>query len=198
MTYTKNPKVVKPKLNLKNTLLGLGFSSAVVISVTQLIVPSEGIVLPPYLDPAGILTVCIGATNNNTIGFVIENKTYTEEECVILAAREAQEIEKRITPLIKTPINDYQKAAFIDFAYNKGIDAFKNSTILGLLNAGNIKASCEQLTRWVFAGNCKQGTKDCVEVSKGKWKLKLEGLVTRSELEMKYCLGEIKLQEGVQ
>jgi lysozyme len=193
MSRLQSPKVVRPNIDLKKTLMGLGFSSAVVMSVTQLTVPSEGLVLQPYLDPAGILTSCIGATNNNTIGFVIQDKTYTQEECVILAAQESQEIERRITPLIKVKINDYQKAAFIDFSYNKGVDAFKNSTMLGLLNSGNTKGACEQLTNWVFSGSCKKGQKDCVEVSKGKWKFKFQGLVERSELEMKYCLNGIKI-----
>lgn len=193
MSYTRKPKVVLPKLDMKKTLLALGFSSAVIISVTKLQAHSEGLVLDrPYLDSVGIATVCYGMTNKNNIGFLVEDRPYTEEECLILAARQAQEIEKQISPLIKVKINDYQKAAFIDFSYNKGVNAFKNSTMLGLLNAGNTVAACKQLTRWVFAGNCKQGEKDCIETSKGVWKFKLGGLVTRSELEMKYCLGEIK------
>jgi lysozyme len=120
-----------------------------------------------------------------------EHQNQKEQE-VSNQNQELSEVEKQVTPLVKVPINDYQKAAFIDFSFNSGVPAFKNSTMLGLLNAGNTKASCEQLMKWVFAGNCKQGTKDCVDVGNGKWKLKLTGLVKRRELEMKYCLGEIK------
>lgn len=196
MKYTSSPKVVKPKLNLRNTLLGLGFSSAVIIAASDITAPSEGLVLLPYLDPVRIETVCYGTTNKNNIGVVIEDKVYTEQECALMLAKELQEIENKITPLIKTPINDYQKAAFLDFSYNKGVESFRTSTMLGYLNAGNVKASCEQLVKWVFAGNCKQGQKDCVKVGEGVWKFKLKGLVDRSGLEMKYCLGEIKLNEN--
>jgi len=42
-----------------------------------------------------------------------------------------------------------------------------------------------------FAGDCKEGQKNCVLTASGKWKLKLNGLVERRNLEMKYCLGEI-------
>jgi lysozyme len=192
MTYTNKPKVVKPKLNLRNTLIGLGFSSAVVISATQLTAPSEGLVLSPYLDPVNIVTTCYGTTDKNNIGVVIENKVYTEKECTIMLAKELSEIEKQITPMIKVHINDYQKAAFIDLSYNLGVVGFKKSSVLGFLNAGNIAASCEALMRYVFAGDCKKGQRDCVLTSSGKWKFKLQGLVERRKLEMKYCLGEIK------
>jgi len=192
MTYTKNPKIVKPKLNLRNTLLGLGFSSAVVISATQLTAPSEGLVLTPYLDVMNVKTACYGTTNKNNIGVVIKDKVYTEQECTIMLATELDEIEKQITPMIKVPINNYQKAAFLDFSYNLGTTAFQKSSILGLMNAGNTKAACAILMEYVFAGQCKQGMKDCVLTASGKWKLKLNGLVERRNLEMKYCLGEIK------
>ena len=192
MTYTNKPKVVKPKLNLRNTLIGLGFSSAVVISATQLTAPSEGLVLSPYLDPVNIVTTCYGTTDKNNIGVVIENKVYTEKECTVMLAKELEEIDRQISPLIKVPVTAYQKAAFIDFSYNTGVNAFKKSSILGFLNAGNIKASCEALMKYVFAGDCREGQKNCVLTSGGKWKLKLNGLVKRRELEMKYCLGDIK------
>lgn len=192
MTYTKKPKIVLPKLNLKGMLIGAGFSTAVVISATQITATSEGLVLTPYLDPVNIITVCYGTTNSNNIGVTIENKVYTEKECTVMLAKELEEIDRQISPLIKVPVTTYQKAAFIDFSYNTGVNAFKKSSILGFLNAGNIKASCEALMKYVFAGDCKEGQKNCVLTSGGKWKLKLEGLVKRREIEMKYCLGEIR------
>jgi len=190
------PKIVKPKLNMRNTLLGLGFSTAVVISATQLTAPSEGLVLTPYLDVVKIKTVCYGTTNKNNIGVVIQDKLYTEQECTIMLAKELQEIEKQITPMIKVKINDYQKAAFLDFSYNLGIGAFKKSSVLGFLNAGNTKAACEKLTDYVFAGVCEASQKDCVLTPSGKWKFKLKGLVERRGLEMRYCMGDIKLPDS--
>ena len=175
----------------------MGFSAAVVISATQLTAPSEGFVDRPYLDPVNILTACYGTTNNNNIGVVIKEKVYTEQECTLMLAQELQEIEHKITPMIKVQINDYQKAAFLDFSYNLGTTAFQKSSILGLMNAGNTKAACARLMEYVFAGSCKQGMKDCVQTSSGKWKFKFNGLVKRRELEMKYCHGDIKMQSGV-
>jgi len=154
--------------------------------------PSEGFVDRPYLDAVGVYTTCYGTTNNNNIGVVIKEKVYTEQECTLMLAQELQEIEHKITPMIKVPVNDYQKAAFLDFSYNLGTTAFQKSSILGLMNAGNTKAACTRLMEYVFAGQCKQGMKDCVLTASGKWKLKLNGLVERRNLEMKYCLGEIK------
>ena len=107
---------------LQKKLVALGLSGAAVIAGVKLIAPSEGLVLHPYLDPVSISTVCYGQT-----GVKIENKIYTEDECAILLAEEIITIEERITPLIKVKLNDYQKAAMIDFTYNKGFEAFKNS-----------------------------------------------------------------------
>ena len=197
MKLIKNPTPEKSRVNIKTLLLSLGFSSAVIISATNLTAPSEGLITVPYLDGIGIKTVCYGLTNKNNIGVVIQNKNYTEEECTVLLGRELQEIEAKITPMIKVQINDYQKAAFLDFAYHKGVNNFKQSTMLGLMNAGNTKAACQQMVRWVFSGSCKQGQKDCVEVSKDVWKFRFEGMVVRSELEMKYCLGNVPfIKEG--
>lgn len=186
------PKLKVPKMDMKKYLYGLGFSAAVVISATQLTAPSEGFVDRPYLDVVNVKTACYGTTNKNNIGVVIKDKVYTEQECTIMLATELDEIEKQITPMIKAPINDYQKAAFLDFSYNVGVSAFQKSSVLGFLNAGNTKASCESLMKYVFAGDCKEGQKNCVLTASGKWKLKLNGLVERRNLEMKYCLGEIK------
>lgn len=182
------PKVKLPKMGMKKYLAGLGFSTAVIISATQLTAPSEGFVESPYLDVTGVNTVCYGTTNNNNVGVVIKEKVYTEQECTLMLAQELQEVEKKIAPLIKVEINDYQKAAFLDFSYNLGVGAFQKSTMLGKLNAGNTEGACDELVRYVFAGDCKEGTKGCVKTSSGKWKLKLNGLVERRELEKKYCL----------
>lgn len=49
------PKIKMPKMDMKKYLLALGFSTAVVISATQLTAPSEGFVDRPYLDSVGVL-----------------------------------------------------------------------------------------------------------------------------------------------
>lgn len=190
------PKLKVPKMDMKKYLYGLGFSTAIILSATQLTAPSEGFVDRPYLDVVGVRTACYGTTDNNNIGVVIKDKVYTEQECTLMLAQELQEIENKITPMIKVPVNDYQKAAFLDFSYNLSVSAFQKSSILGLMNAGNTKAACARLMEYVFAGSCKEGMKDCVQTSSGKWKFKLNGLVKRRELEMKYCLGDIKIKEG--
>ena len=198
MNLIKNPTPEKSRVSIKALLLSLGFSSAVIISATNLTAPSEGLITSPYLDGIGLKTVCYGTTDNNNIGVVIKDKVYTEQECTLMLAQELQEIEHKIAPMIKVQINDYQKAAFLDFSYNLGTVAFQKSSILGLMNAGNTKAACTRLMEYIFAGSCKQGMKDCVQTSSGKWKFKFNGLVKRRELEMKYCLGDIKMQDGKQ
>lgn len=179
--------------SLQKKLVALGLSGAAVIAGVKLIAPSEGLVLHPYIDDVGVKTLCYGQT-----GIKIKDKIYTEDECAILLAEEIITIEEKITPLIKVKLNSYQKAAMIDFTYNKGFEAFKNSTMLGKLNAGNTRGACEELTKWVFAGQCKEGQRDCVKTINGTWKFKFKGLVKRQELERQYCLGEIPYDPNIE
>ena len=77
---------------------------------------------------------------------------------------------KAVDESVKVKLNDYQKAALYSFTYNAGVGAFKSSTMLKKLNAGNTKGACDELRRWTYAGG-------------KQWK----GLVTRREIERELC-----------
>jgi GH24 family phage-related lysozyme (muramidase) len=58
-----------------------------------------------------------------------------------------------VKKLVKVKINNNQLIALSSFAYNEGIGAFSNSTLLKLLNAGADKATvAAQFDRWIYAG----------------------------------------------
>jgi lysozyme len=71
---------------------------------------------------------------------------------------------------VKTPMTDGQKAAFVSFAYNVGVQGFCGSTLVRKANAGDMTGACAELSRWVMAG--------------GK---KLPGLVNRRAAERELC-----------
>jgi lysozyme len=55
--------------------------------------------------------------------------------------------------LIKVPVTDNQLIALSSLSYNIGINAFKNSTLLKLLNAGTNKSMiAKEFDRWIYAG----------------------------------------------
>jgi len=169
-------------------LIAAGFSSVVALTASQLSAPSEGEVNTPYLDVTHVRTVCYGQTDDNSSGTKVQDRKYSDEECVNMLGTELEAKRKEIEPLFKVKLNDYQEAAMLDFAFNAGVPALKQSSMLREFNNGNPEAACNSLLRWVFAGSCQAGTPDCVKTPSGKYMLKLQGLVVRREKEMQFCL----------
>jgi lysozyme len=67
---------------------------------------------------------------------------------------EAQKYYDKVRALVKVPISDNQLIALSSFAYNEGIGALADSTLLKLLNSGADDATvAAQFDRWVYAGN---------------------------------------------
>ncbi|MCP9485586.1 MAG: glycoside hydrolase family protein [Gaiellaceae bacterium MAG52_C11] len=85
------------------------------------------------------------------------------------AAKAAAEVER----CVKVPLEQHQFDALVSFAFNVGNGAFRNSTLLRLLNEGRYDAVEAQLARWTKAG--------------GKT---LQGLVNRRAAEAKLFLGK--------
>ncbi len=49
---------------------------------------------------------------------------------------------------VKVPLYDYEFGAYIEFAYNIGVNAFCTSTLVKLLNQGDYAGACAQISRW--------------------------------------------------
>ena len=54
----------------------------------------------------------------------------------------------KVARLVEVPINPMQLAMLTSLAYNIGIEAFRNSTMLKLLNAGDYLGAADQFPRW--------------------------------------------------
>ncbi len=145
--------------------LALAGASAITIAVSM-IKPLEGLELVPYYDVAGVLTVCWGHTGSD----IIEDKTYTRQECEVFLEADLEKVKRKIDPLITVVLPEPTKAALYSFTYNVGVGAFSRSTLLEMLNAGDLIGACNQLHRWVYA--------------KGK---KWKGLITRRQIENEIC-----------
>jgi len=157
-----NEKVVK-------ALATMGLSLSLIISGGYLVAPWEGKVNKVYLDPVNILTSCFGHTGSELkIG-----QHFTDDQCYEQLAEDLVEAQADVHNLVKVPINTYQEAALISFAYNVGGPKFAKSTMLKKFNSKDYEGGCEELMRWVYAD--------------GK---KLNGLVSRRTDEKKVCLGD--------
>ena len=120
----------------------------------------------PYIDPAGVLTVCDGHTGPD----IDPSRIYTDAECDAWRETDLAQADAAIQRLVIVPLNDWQRAALIDFVYNVGAGNLAKSTLLRRLNAGDYDGACDEYRRWVYAGG-----------------RRLPGLVTRREVDAWVC-----------
>jgi lysozyme len=117
----------------------------------ELVKEFEGCKLKAYKCPAGIWTIGYGNTQ-------YENGKAVKEGDVITLKRAEQLLEiilikfiQQVGELVKSNINQNQKDALTDFAYNCGVGNLKTSTLLKKVNADpkdkTIRAEFEKWTR---------------------------------------------------
>lgn len=116
----------------------------------KLIKQYEGCELEAYPDPGtggAPWTIGWGATGVGIVKGVRWTQAQADE-------RLASDIAKFMTTVVKAaPVaTDNQRGAMTSLAYNIGEQAFRDSTLLKLHNAGNYTAAAEQFGRWNKAG----------------------------------------------
>lgn len=139
-------------------------AAAVLVAVPS-VMAFEGLVLRPYRDPIGIMTVCYGETR-------AEMREYSPASCQALLVSSLQKHGEAIVPCLPATLPANVLASVISFAYNVGPQAFCGSTMAKKLKAGDIHGACNELPRWVYAGE-----------------KVLPGLVKRRQAEKRMCEG---------
>lgn len=113
----------------------------------------EDLRLQAYPDPGsknGLpITIGYGTTLINGKA-VPRNHTITPAQADQYLRADLPSRAKAVDDNVKVPLNDNQRGALISFIYNVGISAFKNSTLLKLLNGGNYDSVPSQLMRWIY------------------------------------------------
>lgn len=108
----------------------------------------EGCKLQAYQDIVGVWTIGYGETKGVKKGMVI-----TQAEADKMVQDRYDEFENGVKNLVKVPLTDNQLGALTCFAYNVGLSAFKNSTMLKLLNSGaNATTVAAEFAKWNKAG----------------------------------------------
>lgn len=115
----------------------------------------------------GLPTVCYGETEGVKIG-----DKYTKEQCTEMLANKLPRYWAEIAPYIKVDTSDNEKIAYTSFSYNVGSGAFRKSTTLKKLNAGDHAGACKGLLAY----------------NRTKSKGYVQGLANRREKEVKICL----------
>lgn len=110
----------------------------------------EGCVLTAYPDPASggdPWTIGYGATGPG----ISQGVTWTQDQADADLTARMTAIGARVDALVTVPITDEQKGALCDFAYNLGAGNLAASTLLKMLNAGNVQGAADQFSRWDMA-----------------------------------------------
>ncbi len=120
---------------------------------TAFIAEHEGFRSHPYADVGGTFTIGYGFT------YLPDGKKVTPDTPPV----DQSEAYQRLTVMVArvlvavrviapTNITTNQAAALCSFAYNEGTGALRHSTLLELLNKGDVCGAAEQFAAWIYAG----------------------------------------------
>lgn len=101
-----------------------------------------------YYDAVGVLTIGYGDTGPHVkLGQVIG----IEEAERRMAERVKREFLPDVLSVLRVNPNQKQLDAMVSLAYNIGITAFKNSTLVKVFNTGDMESTAKQFLRWIYA-----------------------------------------------
>lgn len=139
----------------------------------SLIKSFEGFSAKPYLCPAGVPTIGYGATYYpDGRRVTMQDRPVTVAQATDMLRSMLASYEAGVSRYVLVPVTQGQFDALVSFAYNVGLSAFKDSTLLRLVNARDYAGAAAQFARWNKAG--------------GKV---LPGLTRRREAERKLFVG---------
>lgn len=133
----------------RQNLKHLGAASAGVIALAAVLIQHwEGIDLVAKhnsFDPAGVITVCVGATQDDIPGLKAGER-FTPEFCAEQLRKDIPRYDEMLRTCVKVAMPPHRYAAFLSFFYNLGPRTACASGAVRELNLGNIKAACQNMT----------------------------------------------------
>lgn len=112
----------------------------------------EGCRLTAYLCPANVWTIGVGHTAAMGDPKPVSGMRITEDEADAILRRDLKAIERDVTASLRVVVNQKQFDTLVSFVFNVGIGAFRKSTLLKKLNAGDYTAVPDELMKWTRAG----------------------------------------------
>src|SRR3990167_4816773 len=108
-----------------------------------LIKEHEGCKLEAYLCPAGVWTVGVGHTGPD----VFRGRTITQDEADALLRKDIAHAERCVNLSVTVELLQHEFDALVSLVFNIGCAAFRGSTLLRKLNAGD-DAAAKEILRW--------------------------------------------------
>lgn len=112
----------------------------------------EGLELIAYRDAVGVWTIGYGHTSMAGPPEVYPGMTITEAEAEEILRQDLGIFERGVAQALKIDTNSDQFSAMVSFAFNVGLGAFRDSTLLRKHNAGDFAGAANEFLRWVYAG----------------------------------------------
>ena len=129
-------------------------------SIFNLISGFEGYASNAYhdsIDPPGVWTIGYGSIYNYDAGRPVQKGDVIDKATALnWFYIEANQKVAAVQQMVTVPINDNQLLALSSFAYEEGIAALRDSTLLNLLNSGaDLQTVANQFDRWVYSNGKK-------------------------------------------
>lgn len=145
-------------------LIGYSLSTTPVISGLrdiseqgfEIIREFEGFRSNAYLDTGGVWTIGFGTIKYPNGIKVKAGDTCTRGQAELWLKNDCQWVDACLDKYVKVDINQNQFDALASFVYNIGETAFSKSTMLTLINKGQLKAAALQFDRWVYVNGKKE------------------------------------------
>jgi len=118
-------------------------------SLYDFILRVEGERLKAYKDQAGKWTIGIGHLILPNEQYLL-SKMITPEESKALFNKDISIAKNAVDNFVKVPLNTNQYNALVSFVFNEGVPAFKGSTLLRKLNAGDYTGAIAEFPRWKY------------------------------------------------
>ncbi|UOF77463.1 lysozyme [Caudoviricetes sp.] len=106
----------------------------------------EGLRLEAYKCPAGYLTIGYGHLVRKG-----EPHTITKAKAEQYFESDLKTMSRGVIGLIASPTDDNRFSALVSFAFNLGVTALQESTLMRMHNTGNYTGASKQFDRWVKA-----------------------------------------------
>src|SRR5271166_608040 len=107
----------------------------------------EACKLIAYQDIKGILTIGWGHTGPE----VVEGLVWTQDQADTQLVMGLQHAVNTVNRLVTVPMTQGIFDALVDFVFNVGSGNFAGSTLLHLLNAGDVAGAAEEFAKWDHA-----------------------------------------------
>lgn len=115
---------------------------------TQVLVDREGLRTQAYQDSVGVWTIGVGHTSAAGPPEVLPGMTITELEAMTLFDVDNDHFEQVVDTTVTVELTDCQFDALVSFVFNIGETAWKNSTMLKKLNAGDYEGAFNEFKNW--------------------------------------------------